>query len=45
MFKSFTIKRCPPINLHKHNKQNLEHAKVKTNDEKKITNLIKGGGG
>jgi hypothetical protein len=34
MFKSFTIKRCPQIKLHKHNKQNLKHAKIKINDEK-----------
>jgi hypothetical protein len=41
MFKSFTIKRCPPINLHKHNQQNLEHAKVVTNVKTKNNNLIR----
>ncbi len=35
MLKSFTIRKCPQLNLHKHNKQNLKHAKIKINDENK----------
>jgi hypothetical protein len=41
MFKSFKIRRCHPVNLHIHNKQNLKCVKARNNDEKKIQNKKK----
>ncbi len=35
LFESFKIMRCHPLYLQKHNKQNLDYAKARNNDENK----------
>jgi hypothetical protein len=48
MLKSFRIRRCHPVNLQKHNKQNLKHVKeeimikknYKTKREKKSKKIV-----